>query len=134
MSFKEMIRADFEEFIRIDPSVPDGLRNSLRLTERVPAFIDKLAGEFMEAERAGIKFDRHKIKSTVYSLTATFVHLLKTKAQEMEMSDAAKSALKTEIEGDEIAKKFDDQGNADLSEELGIIITDKGVSDGRRTT
>jgi hypothetical protein len=126
MTLRELIRADFDEFIRLDPSVPEALKNSLRLTERVPAFVDKLTNEVKNAERAGHRLDRLKIKEMVYSLTGLFVHLLKTKANEMEMSDMAKSAMKTSIEGDEIIKKFDDQGNADLSEELGVIITDKG--------
>ncbi len=126
MTLQEIIRSDFEEFIRLDPTVPLALKNSLRLTERVPAFVDKLTAELQGAERAGIILDRHKIKGIVYNLSGMFVHLLKTKAHEMEMSDLARSAKKDSIEGDEIIKKFDDQGNADLSEELGIIITDKG--------
>lgn len=126
MTLQEIIRSDFEEFIRLDPTVPLALKNSLRLKERVPAFVDKLTGEIQASERAGIILDRHKIKRIVYSLSGMFVHLLKMKAHEMEMSDLARSAKKDSIEGDEIIKKFDDQGNADLSEELGIIITDKG--------
>ncbi len=131
MTNLEIIRSDFEEFIRLDPSVPEGLRNSLRLTERVPAFVDNLAKEIAMVERRGIKLDRLKIKELVYSLSAFFVHNLRTKADQMHMSDLAKTAIRTKTEGDELIQKMDDQGNADLSEELGIVIQDKG-NDGKR--
>lgn len=125
MSMKDMVRADFEEFIRLDPLVPEGLRGSLRLRERVPQFVDNLARELSEAEAQGITFDRYKIKEIVYSLSKLFVGLLKTRADEMEMSDIAKTAARRALEGDPIKQKFDKDGNADLSDEFGIIIKDK---------
>ncbi len=124
MSLRDIVRNDFEEFIRLDPSVPEELRNSLRVTERIPKAVDNLAKQLEEAEKHGIIFTREKLKDTVYSMTAQFVHYLKVLANESIMSEAAKTTQIKEIEGDEISKKFDDQGNADLSEELGVIITD----------
>ncbi len=134
MTTIEIIREDFAEFIRVDPSVPEELRNSLRLTERVPKFVDNLAEQIHQIEARGIKLDRAKLKMMVYSLSGMFVHMLKTKANQMQMSEIAKSALKKDLEGDELTQKLDDQGNGDLTEELGIIITDKVVSNGGRTT
>lgn len=126
MSVQEYVRDDFEEFIRLDPSVPKELRDSLRLKERTPKFLDNLTDEIIKCELAGIKLDRMKIKQMVYSLAAFFVRALKTQAEEMAMSDLARSARKAELEGDPVANKLDDHGNGDLTEELGIKIVDKG--------
>lgn len=128
MSILNIIRADFEEFILLDPSVPDDLRKSLKVKERMPVFIDRLAAEIKQVESKGIALDRIKIKEIVYSLTGMFVHMLKTRAHEMQMSDAARSVARKEFEGDELTNKLDKEGNADLSEELGVIITDKGAA------
>jgi len=131
MSYREIVRSDFEEFIRLDPMVPEDLKTSLRLTERVPQFIDNLAAALIEVDRRGkVKLSRMKIKNIVFEQTAFFVHLLKTKADEMAMSDAAKSLQKSKIEGDPILQKFDAHGNADLTEELGIVIKDGGNGSG----
>ncbi len=124
MNLRELVRQDFEEFIRIDPSVPEELRRSLRLKERVPQAVDNLAEQLALAEKQGIIFTREKIKSTVYSMTAQFVHLLKTTVHEQMMSANAKTVLKNEIEGDPILSKFDKDGNADLSDEFGVIISE----------
>ncbi len=127
MNFKEMVIADFQEFIALDPSVPSELRDSLKVKERAPLFIENLTGQLHEIVRVKphIKLDRMKIKALVQGMTNTFIHLLKQKVEEAHMSDLAKSAMKAEIEGDPITQKFDDQGNADLTEELGIKIIDK---------
>lgn len=125
MTLKEMIRSDFEEFIRLDPSVPEGLKNSLRLKERSPVFLNNLVVEIENCDRMGIQIDRMKIKGIVYDMAKTFVGLLKVKADEMHMSDLAKSVRKAELEGDELVQKLDNDGNADLTEELGVIITGK---------
>jgi hypothetical protein len=129
MSIREIVRADFEEFIRIDPSVPNGLRSSLKLKERVPSFVDRIAAEIIQVEVSGVKFTREDIKMMVYDLSRIFVHLLKTKAHEAEMSDLARAAMKNQIEGDEIIQKLDKDGNADLTDELGVIIKDKATGD-----
>lgn len=125
MTLREAVIADFREFIRISPKVPDGLRGSLRMNERIPKFLDNLVGEISNVEQKGIILDRTKIKEIVYNMTELFVLLMKKKAEEMHMSDLAKAALKQELEGDEIAQKLDAEGNADLSDEMGIIIKDR---------
>lgn len=122
MTIQEMVRADFEEFIRLDPAVPPELKTSLRLKERVPDFMDRLAKEIAQVEAGGIKLDRHKIKQLVYNLSAFFVHCMKVQADQMYMSDIAKTAVKKHSQE---LEKFDKDGNADLTEEFGIIIKDK---------
>jgi len=126
MTLRDMVRADFAEFVKVDPAVPEDLRRALRTNERVPGFIDRLAQELQQVEDNGIKLDRLKIKMVVYELTATFVGLLKHRANEMEMSDIAKSHARRVIqEQEEILNKFDKDGNADFTEEYGFKITDK---------
>lgn len=127
MDIRQIVNEDFQEFILMDPSVPNDLRDSLRVKERSPLFINNLVGQIHEVIRVKphIKLDRMKIKNLVYDMTKMFVHLLKVKADEMIASEAEKSRIKASIEGDEISQMLDDHGNADLTEQLGVIIKDK---------
>lgn len=127
MTLREIVRTDFAEYIKVDPNVPEDLRRSLKTHERVPAFVDRLAMELKQVEDQGIKLDRLKIKMVVYDLTAVFVSLLKHRANEMEMSDIAKTHARRVIQDqEEILDRFDKNGNADFTEEYGFKITDKG--------
>jgi hypothetical protein len=124
-----MVRSDFKEFIETDVSVPSDLRAALKSNERVPLFMDKLSDEIRKADavirRRGGTMDRVKIKMLVFELTKQFVHFVKIKCEEHHMSDLAQKAIKTEVEGDELTKKLDDNGNADFTEELGVQIVDR---------
>jgi hypothetical protein len=126
MILKELVRADYKEFIETDLSVPSDLRTALKSNERVPLFIDRVSEEIRKAEsvllRRGKKMDRVKIKLLVHEMTKIFIHLVKTRANENYMSEASKQVLKTKLEGDELIQKLDEHGNADFSEELGVII------------
>ncbi len=125
MNLRDIVIADLQEFILIDPFVPAELRTSLKIKERVPAFVDRLVAEITAVERQGIIIDRQKIKGMVYDCTKMFVHMLKIQVDQAQMSDIARSQEILKAEGDPILKKFDDNGNADLTEEFGIKITDK---------
>ncbi len=124
-----MVRKDFKEFIETDPSVPSELRRALKLNERTPKFVDNLCRELAIAEGRGIKMDRIKIKTTVHDLGAWFVGLMKTKANEQALSDLKRSAIKKETSKSEEMELYDEladeAGNADLSDEIGVEITDK---------
>lgn len=122
---KELVRADFEEFLRISKDVPQELKDSMKLKERVPRFVDHLAAELKACEDAGLTITRQKIKDVTYDMAAFFIHMVKTQAQEMLLTDAAKKAKAEAAAGDPILKKFDEHGNADLTEEFGVKIVDK---------
>ena len=124
-----MVLADYAEFIRMDPSVPNELRDSLRVHERTPIFIERIVGQIKEIERLKphIKLDRMKIKKLVYDMTQLYIALVKKQVDEMRMSDLAKEQYKKDVEGPKDLQKFDKDGNADFTEEYGFVITDKKV-------
>lgn len=133
MTIQEMVRADFKEFIDMDPTIPRELKQALKHNERVPLFFDNLSHEIRKAETVlilrGQKLDRMKIKMMVQSLAAYFVMNVKALAEQQMMSDAEKTRIKEQAEGTELEKKFDNEGNADLTEEFGLRIVDRGQTE-----
>lgn len=75
----------------MNADVPLELKQSLRVSERMPAFLSKLEREMAIMPR---KFQtREQVVFCVRELTLFFLNNVKTKADQMMMSDAAKMAI-----------------------------------------
>jgi hypothetical protein len=104
MDILHLVKADYQEAIRLLPSVDDELRRSLKSHARVPKFMEKLAGDISKLPNH-LRPDRARIKKIVYDTTEMFVHNLKRQADEMAMSDAKKAALIAEANREKTLKE-----------------------------
>ncbi len=120
MNLKNLIRSDYSEYVRLS-KYPGELKDSLKTSDRVPVFVDNLVEEFKKMELAGIIYNRNTIKDVTYNMTEIFLKACMANVEKMYASDMEKERQKA---ADEAAKKFDKDGNADFTEELGIKITD----------
>jgi hypothetical protein len=85
---RRLVVADYQQCVSL-ASVPDELKRSLKTNERVPVFIDNLVVQISRAK--GVS--RETIRTAVYDLTTTFLQLTHRKAEEMRMSDLARSTI-----------------------------------------
>jgi hypothetical protein len=82
MNLRQKCIQSYQETIRL-ADIPSDLRTSLKAHERVPKFIDNLAKEM----RSIPNLDSVTIKMMVHDLTHLFITSVRTKADEMRMSD-----------------------------------------------
>lgn len=119
-----MIISDFQECVALMQIDPE-LKRALRTNERVPLFVDNLVREVKACERVmfmkGKRLDRKKIKDMVYSMTTIFCKGLEAKAQAAYASEMEK-IRQQQLEAER--NKLDKDGNADLTEEFGVLIKD----------
>ena len=117
---RKQIIDDYRERIQLS-SIPTDLKNALKTHERVPRFVENLSKEIYGALEAGVPLTRFDIKNLVYNMTDLFIRCVMSNIEKKMISDAAIAMAQKE---ENFAKKFDDQGNADLTEEFGVKIVD----------
>jgi len=116
MNLKNIVRADYQECVSLMVDVPSELKAALRTSERVPAFIDKLAAE-LEKSAKKVTLKREDIKQATYSLTEFFVNNFKKSAERKAMSD--------------LARMVEDKTKPDPITELeGVQVVDREVTGG----
>lgn len=118
----ELCRKTFRETVKHMNMNPE-LRRALKTHERVPVFIDNLAGQLSTTKFKVTK--EHIIKAT-QDLTKTFVQLVERQNQERVMSDIAKMTIKGKMEAKQKLSR-----DADILERLG---TDEVIQDEKGTT
>lgn len=117
MSLREYIKADYQEYLTLNRfTMPDGLYEALKCNERLPKFLEKLEEEIVVVDQR-IGIDRIQIKNIVYDMTAFFIKLVATRAQEQQMSQLEKSRL--------IA---DDKAKALISDEEAVAYKEELIS------
>lgn len=122
MTTREMVIADFQERVRMNPDIPDDLKQALKTNDRVPMFVDNLVAEISRFDRLPkkVNVDRMKLKDLVYSMTDFFCFALKKYKDEQGMSDIQKLMHKAEANR---GFTLDNQGNGYI-EELGVEVRD----------
>lgn len=111
MNLRDLIIKEYQATVRNSPSIERELKEALAVNERVPAFIDNLC-----VELANPVFKNHsnnQLKDIVVDATSFFISLVKQKAHERMMSEAAKMAIKQDISDTEVINKACDTGVID---------------------
>lgn len=124
MDLLAIVRSDYQEAIALTEMDPE-LRRALKAHERVPRFIDNLAGQFFAAEKTIGAIDRETIKLAVYDLTKLFITAVEQQAKERRASDLDKLAAKEQREREarllELANAIADGGTNEIQ------VTEEGI-------
>jgi hypothetical protein len=126
MDIAHLVKTDYQEAVRMLPSVDAELKRSLKSHERVPKFLENLSREISRLPNH-LRPDRARIKKIVYDMTELFVHNVKRQADEMAMSDARKQA---EIAAAQAKKDLDMTANGTPVGDYAEVLKD--VQDGSK--
>ena len=129
MFYRTFVRNAYHEAILLHPTASSELKRSLKSNDRVPKFVDDVAIEVENVQKAfdlkGLeKLDDHAIKGLVYDLTNLFIQGVEKRAEEMHMSDAQKMLIK---QRSDYQKDLDNMTGdfADLIKEGGVKFTEE---------
>ena len=101
-----LVRECYRKTVASAP-VPDELKRALRTSERVPKFIDNMAGEI---HRLPKQYKKQIIIDTVRDFTLSFLATFQLQAEQAMMSDLAKAQVISE------ATALDDEPTATVEE------------------
>jgi len=111
MNLRDLIIKEYQATVRNSPSIERELKEALAVNERVPAFLDNLCIELTNP--AFKNHSNSQLKDIVVDATNFFISLVRQKAHERMMSDAAKMAIKQDISDTEVINKACDTGVID---------------------
>lgn len=104
MTLRELIVAEFQATV-LGADLPSELKRSLKYSERVPGFIDRLVAELEVVPR----LKAEQATSAVNTLTLLWCNCLKQRADELYMSDAEKQRIMAELATQAEDQKFADK-------------------------
>jgi hypothetical protein len=107
-SIKKLLIATYQQTVKSVEVSPE-LKTMLKAHERVPGFIANLEREIALMQKS-IKPTKQELIDMCRDLTVMFCKNIELKANQMMMSDAEKSRLKTEAEAADIIRKAADTG------------------------
>jgi hypothetical protein len=124
ISIKDMVIADYQEFIAISSDIPEDLKSALKAHERVPAFFDALSYQLSLVEKNNPHLiNRAVIKKATYDLADLFIKGVKHRADIKMMSDASRSVINSKVsEKQQLDNALDKEGNGEIME--GIYATE----------
>jgi hypothetical protein len=127
MSIKKMVYADYKEAVALSSAHHD-LKTSLKVHERAPKFLDKVAEEVEKVARSQPRLlDRQTIKTLVYDLTGFFLKGIEKQYREREESEIQKHVEKAKQDKEKQFKKatkeLDETGKTSID---GIEVIEDG--------
>jgi len=103
-SLRDLIVSTYQDAVR-NALVDEELKQALKTHERVPAFLGNLTRELSAVP----KITKEEVQQAVHGMTNVFLNACIQRANEMMLSDAEKSRIKTEIADAEQIKKGADE-------------------------
>ena len=97
---RAMLVKHYQQHIANHPSIPHELKIALKSNERVPAFLDNLVVEFSKPYFKQIS--NNKIRDYSTQMIDLFINLVRQKANERMMSEAAKYQVQKNIENKQV--------------------------------
>jgi hypothetical protein len=102
-------------------AVPEELKRSLNVNERIPQFIDNLSVELSKVP----KISPETIQTCVYDMTNLLLNSIEKKAREDYLSDAAKSAMRDAASEASKLDRLADRINQGTEENPAVIDMDE---------
>lgn len=121
-SLKAFILRCYDERIAL-AEMPSEMRESLKASNRVPAFLQNLQ---LRVEKLPIRYQKQEtIRDATYSLTDWFIEAFKKHANERMLSEVEKRALLAKQERTQIIETAIDTG--EITEEVYDVITEEAT-------
>ncbi len=100
--FKELVRREYAKAVVASPYASEELKRSLKVSERVPNFVDRLSEQLGRADfilaKRGKVVKQETIIGFIHDMTNQWLHLLEKNAEQRKLSDIARSAIAKEVD------------------------------------
>lgn len=129
MDYKTICRKHYADRIRQKRDTDPELYRALRVQERVPQFVDKLAQEIAIVQhqmvlKRGKPFSEKQIQDVVYDMIDAFVFFFQQKARKAQMSDIERARLEAQANAlNDIQQTLSGKPSG-IYEEMGVKIHD----------
>lgn len=100
--FRQLVRDQYAIAVEMSQYATPELKRSLKTSERVPAFVDRLAEELARADainrQRGVKVKKENIILLIHSMIDNWLFMLEENARQRRLSDIDRKAIETEMD------------------------------------